>query len=190
MPAIEDLALELRDAAAHASRIASGHSREALAKRPAVNSWSAAECIEHLNLTTRAYLPKLEAAFEELRKGNLRSDGPYGTEPWARVFRWILEPPVRMRMPTPPPFEPVIPADPKRVTGDFQQLQRQLLELLEGGRGLAIDRVRLVSPFAARVKYNVHSAYMLIAVHQRRHLWQAERALAPPLVAAIQVAGR
>jgi hypothetical protein len=36
--------------------------------------------------------------------------------------------------------------------------------------------VRLGSPFAERVRDDVPSA--IVAVHQRRHLWQAERGLA------------
>ena len=39
------------------------------------------------------------------------------------------------------------------------------------------DKVKLVSPFNARLKYNALAAFRILAAHQRRHLWQAERAL-------------
>ena len=32
-------------------------------------------------------------------------------------------------------------------------------------------------PFDSRVKYNVYSAFLIVAAHQRRHLWQAEQAI-------------
>ena len=38
--------------------------------------------------------------------------------------------------------------------------------------------VRIASPFAERVRHNVSSASCIVAVHQRCHLWQAERVLA------------
>ena len=44
-------------------------------------------------------------------------------------------------------------------------------------RGFAIYRVKLVSPFAEKMKYNAYSAFVLITAHNRRHLWQAAQAL-------------
>jgi hypothetical protein len=38
--------------------------------------------------------------------------------------------------------------------------------------------VRITSPFNERVRYNVYSALTILAVHQHRHLWQAEQAAA------------
>jgi hypothetical protein len=185
MPGIDDLVLELRDAAAHAARIAACCSPEALAKRPSPRSWSAAECVEHLNLTTRAYLPRLRDAYAELRQGGLRGEGPYRAEPMARLLHWMLSPPARLRLPTTPPFQPVMASGMETALHEFQQLQQQLLDLLEEGRGLAIDRARIVSPFSSSLRYNVYAAFSLIAVHQRRHLWQAEHALATPHAPAL-----
>src|SRR6266550_1044877 len=36
-------------------------------------------------------------------------------------------------------------------------------------------RVRLTSPFNARVRYNLYSCFTILPRHQHRHLWQAER---------------
>ncbi|HEY0528967.1 MAG TPA: DinB family protein, partial [Gemmatimonadaceae bacterium] len=41
---------------------------EAWARRPAVDAWSAVECVEHLNLTSRAYVPLLRSAIAEARE--------------------------------------------------------------------------------------------------------------------------
>jgi hypothetical protein len=35
-----------------------------------------------------------------------------------------------------------------------------------------------VSPFEARASYNLYAAFAILPVHARRHLWQAEQALA------------
>jgi hypothetical protein len=35
----------------------------------------------------------------------------------------------------------------------------------------------MISPFDSRVRYNLFSAFRIIAAHQRRHLWQAEQAI-------------
>ena len=40
-----------------------------------------------------------------------------------------------------------------------------------------LNRVMLTSPFNERLKYNAYAALRVLAAHQRRHIWQAERAL-------------
>jgi hypothetical protein len=42
--------------------------------------------------------------------------------------------------------------------------------------GLPLHRVKIVSPFNARVRYNLFSALSILPRHQHRHLWQAELA--------------
>lgn len=43
--------------------------------------------------------------------------------------------------------------------------------------GLPPGCLRIASPFDARLRYNLYSALSILPRHQRRHLWQAERAL-------------
>jgi len=40
-----------------------------------------------------------------------------------------------------------------------------------------LEKIKIRSPFAEKLKYSVYSAFRVLPVHQRRHLWQAERAL-------------
>ena len=46
---------------------------------------------------------------------------------------------------------------------------------MRDAEGLAIDRVRIPSPFNPRIQYNAWSALVIIPRHQHRHLWQAEQ---------------
>ena len=57
----------------------------------------------------------------------------------------------------------------------FDYLQQEVQVRIDRSAGLAVDRLRMVSPFEARMKYNLYAAFSLIAAHQRRHLWQAEQ---------------
>jgi hypothetical protein len=56
-------------------------------------------------------------------------------------------------------------------------IQQLLEEKLNSARGLALDRVKISSPFATNMEYSAYSAFVLIPAHNRRHLWQAEPAL-------------
>jgi hypothetical protein len=80
-------------------------------------------------------------------------------------------------MKTPDAFVPPTIEPKDKVVGEYETLQRELIALLEGAADLALVKIKIVSPFNARSKYNAYSAFRLIPTHQRRHLGQAERAL-------------
>ena len=48
---------------------------------------------------------------------------------------------------------------------------------LDSAHELALDQAQIVSPFGEKVKYNLYAAFVPIAAHLRRHLWQAEQVL-------------
>jgi len=62
--------------------------------------------------------------------------------------------------------------------GEFASLQSKLAEQLTAARGIDLMKIKIVSPFDKRVRYNVYSAFRIVIAHQRRHLWQAEQAIA------------
>lgn len=148
---------------------------EGLSKRPAGGGWSLAEIFEHLNMTTRAFAPRWRQACTDARARGLTGDGPYATDFWGKALVWVLEPPYRMRMPTTPDFQPLKTPPPNEVLDAFLAAQDQVLGAIEEARGLAIDRVRVRSPFQEKMQYSVWSSFRITAAHQRRHLWQAER---------------
>jgi hypothetical protein len=41
--------------------------------------------------------------------------------------------------------------------------------------GLDVTTIRVTSPFNASLRYSAYSALHILAAHERRHLWQAER---------------
>ncbi len=146
-------------------------------RRPGERRWSAAECVEHLNLSNRAYLPKINEALAALRERKLTPRVPFRLEWNAQLPKFWLEPPSRLRLPTSAAFQPVEVSDPAATFSEFANLNRKLEERLRSARELGLSAAKIVSPFAANVKYSVYSAFVLIAAHNRRHLWQAERAL-------------
>jgi hypothetical protein len=60
---------------------------------------------------------------------------------------------------------------------EFERLQREQLVLAREADSLAIDRVKIASPFNPRFRYNLFSALSILPRHQHRHLWQAEQNL-------------
>ena len=92
---------------------------------------------------------------------------------WA--LQRFLEPPYKTKTKTPPPFLPVAVESMAETLERFDYLQQEVQVRIDRSAGLALDRLRMVSPFNARVKYNLYATFCVIAAHQRRHLWQAEQ---------------
>jgi hypothetical protein len=175
--AIDAIEQELNDATARAWSLVKSTDGRLFTVRPHPNSWSAAECLAHLSISTEMFLPVLRAALDDARKRNLVSDKPPKMDWLGGVLRWFLDPPFRQRVKTAAPFVPKAVRAKAEAFGEFSALQDKLLEILRAARGFDLRRIKIVSPFDKRVKYNLYSAFRIVAAHERRHLWQAEKAV-------------
>ena len=123
---IDALLSELRETTRRAETLFAGKFTEQLSASPDGKGWSATQCLAHLNLTNRAYLPLIEASLEELKRQNLRGDGPFKMSWNARLLNWWLEPPSRLRLPTAPFAEPAGQLIPGQVLAEFGQVNEQV----------------------------------------------------------------
>ena len=147
--------------------------------KPGEGRWSVAECIEHLNMTSRAYVPLLRDALKQGRARGLTNPGGsnrLGLTGWMMVK--YLEPPVRQqrRTRTGPAFMPASVEPKAKVVGEWEQLHREMISILAEAEGLAISKIQMRSPFNSRLSYSVYTAFRVLTAHERRHLWQAEQA--------------
>lgn len=85
----------------------------------------------------------------------------------------LVEPPPRMKSKTTKPFVPAAISDPLTLLDRFHEANTKLDSLIARATGLATTSVKVVSPFNARVKYNLYAALRIVLVHERRHLFQA-----------------
>ena len=178
MNALESVEQELNEATDRARQLVGSTEARLFTVRPDPSSWSASECISHLNIATETFLPVLRAAVEEARKRDLRAKREPSMDWLGWFLRWMMEPPVRSRMRTTAPFVPRAVRARAESIAEFIALQGRLIAILKQGTEIGLDRVKIVSPFDKRVKYNLFSAFRILAAHQRRHLWQAEQAVA------------
>jgi hypothetical protein len=167
---LAELCEQFRLNSKRAEAIVSKAGEQRIAVRPQPDSWSAAECLAHLTLSTEMFLPAWRAVFA----GGLQGNGPYKKDLIGKMLPWGMQPPPRFRIKAPARFRPV---DTTEVLPKFLASQTHLLDVVSNSAGLALDRIKVASPVDARVRYNVWSSFCLAEAHQRRHLWQAERAL-------------
>jgi hypothetical protein len=175
---LEEVEKELNEATRRAWTLVQSTDPRFFTVRPNPRSWSAAECISHLSISSESFLPVLTLAINDARKRNLVTKKAPKMDLIGRVMRWFLEPPIRAKTKTAAPFVPKSVRAKAEAFGEFASLQSKLAELISAARGLDLTHLKIVSPFDKRVKYNVFSALRILVAHQRRHLWQAEQAVA------------
>lgn len=170
------LLVEIADTTTRARALVESRSAETLMNRPRKESWSLAEALEHLVLTADAMLPLADAAIAELEREGQRSSKPAGLGLAGWLLVKALEPPPRMKSRTSRPFEPVDVRDPANVAERFAATNVRFDTLVKRATGLDTAKAKVVSPFDARVRYNVYAAFRIMLAHARRHLWQAAEA--------------
>lgn len=175
---LDDVERELNDATRRAWTLVHSTEGRVFTVRPSPASWSAAECLAHLSISTELFLPVLQGAIDDARRRGLEaSKTPPKMDALGRVLKWFLEPPIRQRVKTSAPFVPRAVRAKSEAFGEFASLQEKLVDQLQGARAINLQKVKVVSPFDKRVRYNLFSAFRIVVAHQRRHLWQAEQAV-------------
>ena len=178
MGVLDEVEAELDEATKRAWQLVRTTDPRLFTVRPNPASWSAAECLSHLSISTEMFLPVLREAIDTAKAKGWTSTKKPSMDLLGRVLRWFLEPPIRKRVATAAPFVPKSVRAKAEAFGEFSSLQARLLDLINEASGLDLRRMKVVSPFDKRVKYNVYSAFRILVAHQRRHLWQAEQAVA------------
>ena len=168
---------ELDRLSSRATQIRNSTTDESFNKRPQAGSWSAAECVTHLSLTTSAYLPLIDQALAMGSSKRMPPSHRYRRDFNGWLLSWMLEPPARMKVKTAKPFEPVAPKSRAQTIDEFSRFQAELKKRITNANGRDLEHISIVSPFNSKMKYNLYSAFAILLTHQRRHLWQAEQAL-------------
>ena len=165
----------LRQCRVRGVELAASISEDKWNKRAESGGWSPAECMVHLNLTAMEMSKLMRAAIGEVRSKNWRAQEPYRLSLLARGLRWFLDPPYRMKTGTQPAFVPGGEASKIDVLADWNRCHDSYDELIRESEGLDLGRAIITSPFdpKGRARYSVYAAFLILAAHERRHLWQA-----------------
>src|SRR5262245_34996030 len=125
MGRLADIQYQIEEATQSAHRLCDKIDEPTFKHRPSPASWSIAECIVHLSLTTESFLPLIDRVLETGTKRKVQRADRYHRD----IVGWLLcrfmEPPFRMKVKTTPPFEPVNPPDKMTVLDEFDMLQTE-----------------------------------------------------------------
>jgi hypothetical protein len=141
--------------------------------------WSVGECVAHLTLTNSAYEPRIRKAIEEARKLPRFSGGRYRHDFIGWLFGTLTGPlptigKMRIgRVKTMPAFVPTGNHPKQKVVAEYKRIQLELTRMVRECEGLAIDKVKITSPFGEKIHYNLYSTLRILPRHEERHIDQA-----------------
>lgn len=149
------------------------------ARKPTQESWSANECLQHLNSYGRYYLPGIENALSKSK--NNESSTQFSPGWLGNYFAKLMMPPadgnVSKKMNAPKDHSPKTMIDSQLVISEFIDQQEKLLELLSTAIKFDLNKVKVgisVTPF---IKLKLGDVFRFVIAHQVRHVLQAQRAL-------------
>ena len=178
-PEVDNYRQQFERLAAEADALVAPLSEDQFIWRPAPGSWSVAECIDHLNVTARLFLPQLDEGIAEATRRGLYGEGPFAHDLIGRIFVRTMEPPARLRVKAPTSFQPVHRSR-SEIMAAFRAYQVQFVDRLRQASGLDLRRAKVHSPASTWIKMSLNSGFALMTAHERRHLWQAGRVTSNP----------
>ena len=175
MKHLEGLTAQFDAIAQDAANLVTGLDDQCGSWRATAESWSVAQCLEHLAASNRAYLHPMQDAARESRAQR-------GLRLWPSIpgllghwFASSMEPPAKAlsKAKAPTAIRPRGDLTVQEAFQDFLASHHQVETFLSESSSLDLNRVSFRNPFIRGLSFSVASGLHIIAAHDRRHLWQA-----------------
>ena len=136
--------------------------------------WSIAQCLDHLVIMTGFYAKALLAAVDSNRSQLRERKAPMRPSGWlTRQLIRFEEPPPKLKLPAPRKISP--PSQPtSAILVEFEAVQAQLIEFVRDCGEADLGDLRVRDPLFP-LHLTADTQLLIIAAHNRRHLWQAEQ---------------
>jgi hypothetical protein len=172
---INDLLAGYKDIVNRAHQTFGGLLFEQINKKPSHKSWSAAECFVHLNAYADSYFKNTKRNF------SIRNDN-YAEKDFIQRFllaKFIkaVGPDVKIKLKSVHVSEFTRSNIDNNVIDQFIGYQKEFLNILDNVSFEDLRNIKVASPFARLLKFQLGEMLLLTLHHQQRHLNQAERAI-------------
>jgi hypothetical protein len=173
---LQTIVVEAETNSDEARGLVAGLSNAQLNWASAPNTWSIAQCLDHLATTSKAFDPYFTAAIKRGRdKWPVTSAIPYRP---SLVGSWLIKqvvPEATRKVPSPKVFRPSQSPAIENALEEFLRQQADFLSFVSEAQGLDYNKTRLRSPVTPLMRYSLADAFVVTVVHGWRHLAQARR---------------
>ena len=155
-----------------------GHLKaEQLNWKPAPDSWSVAQCLDHLITINQEYYP----VFDRILKGEYRKTFwhgmPFLPAIFGRLMVKALSPDSQRKLKSPGAARPSSSSIDPQIVDRFIAHQRDTLAKMRLLGNSDPAGMIITSPFLSVVVYSLMDTFRLIVAHERRHFAQAQRVM-------------
>lgn len=147
-----------------------------LQAKPSAAGWSVLECIEHLNLYGRFYLPEMAG---KMQKTSYKKPQPTFKSSWlGEYFANTMLPQEPLNsMPTFKDKNPNGSTLDKQVLTEFVQQQEQTLQLLQQAATVNLTKTKTGITITRLIRLRLGDTFRVVIYHNYRHIVQAQKLL-------------
>ncbi len=154
---------------------------ETLAIKPAPDQWSAAQCLEHLNIYGHHYLPALEKAIQTAKRNGSRPEDSFKSGWLGGYFTQLMLPSqngqLKTKMNAPKGAVPSAAPDPVATLAEFIAQQERTLQLLVEAQAVNLTQIMVPTSLSPWIRLRLGDTFGFVIAHVERHVLQAGRAL-------------
>lgn len=161
-------------------KLVEGLSDEQFNWRPGEESWSMAECIDHLVMVGTIMNRSIDEGIQKAEERGLKSDGPFK---YGALGNWFVravsgsEEGRKRKFKAPKTYTPTSEHSISRLDAAFNEMQDAFVVRVQRANGLDLARVKITSPITRLIRLSLGQWFALLAGHQERHLLQARDVL-------------
>lgn len=154
-----------------------GLDKETFNARPDANSWSVAQCIDHLYTVNASYFEPLEQVLNGEYKRHWMSRVGFMVNFFGKMILNSVQPRRRKKLRTFGIWEPEQSALGTELIEQFAEQQEELKKLIAASEELINAGQVISSPANRTIVYRLATACEIIVAHEERHIVQAREAL-------------
>jgi hypothetical protein len=145
--------------------------------KPGADSWSVAQCLEHLIAVNSAFHPQFDRIVAGENKPTLWERAPVLPGLFGKLLVKSQAPNSHQKFKAPALAQPSTSAVDPKVVDRFIQNHRETISKLRAMERLDPARIVVTSPFMKLIIYSALDAARLTITHERRHFAQAQRVM-------------
>ncbi|MGE0128864.1 MAG: DinB family protein [Blastocatellales bacterium] len=145
--------------------------------KPGADSWSVAQCLEHLISINREYFP----VFTRILKGEYGKKFlhriPLLPAMFGSLMIKVVSPNFHQKLKAPAAAQPASSSIDPQIVDRFIADQHETLAMMRSLEKNDPEKIIITSPFASVVVYSLLDTFRIVVAHERRHFAQAQRVI-------------
>lgn len=176
---LESMTRDVKAVNSYAETELTGLSEEVLNWKPTPKQWSIQECLAHLNIFSRHYLPLHAKGMAKSNKPASQTLSPgFLGEKLTRSMKPLPDGTIPSPMATLKMFDPTRPKNQNpQALDEFLKHQQTLLQQLQQAKDHNLNSIRITSTLGPIIRFKLGDSFRFVIAHEERHILQIKKVL-------------